>query len=101
MADHLAHQDVDDYQSMNFKFSNENIMLVIDCVKPRPYEEPEQGSRWTMIFNGASNAMGNRIGVVIISPEGFHTPFTSRLCFDRSEERRVGKECRSRWSPYH
>ena len=24
-------------------------------------------------------------------------PFTD----DRSEERRVGKECRSRWSPYH
>src|SRR2546430_13656958 len=24
------------------------------------------------------------------------------ICFDgRSEERRVGKECRSRWSPYH
>src|SRR6266581_9530077 len=22
-------------------------------------------------------------------------------CGDRSEERRVGKECRSRWSPYH
>ena len=21
--------------------------------------------------------------------------------YDRSEERRVGKECRSRWSPYH
>src|SRR5258707_11851150 len=29
----------------------------------------------------------------------------SRTCyyggFERSEERRVGKECRSRWSPYH
>src|SRR3712207_9296056 len=24
-----------------------------------------------------------------------------RLGTDRSEERRVGKECRSRWSPYH
>ena len=24
-----------------------------------------------------------------------------RLCPGRSEERRVGKECRSRWSPYH
>src|SRR5256886_16182330 len=24
-----------------------------------------------------------------------------RLAFPRSEERRVGKECRSRWSPYH
>ena len=23
------------------------------------------------------------------------------LIKDRSEERRVGKECRSRWSPYH
>ena len=23
------------------------------------------------------------------------------LCAKRSEERRVGKECRSRWSPYH
>ena len=22
-------------------------------------------------------------------------------CQERSEERRVGKECRSRWSPYH
>src|SRR2546422_9221632 len=24
-----------------------------------------------------------------------------RLVAERSEERRVGKECRSRWSPYH
>ena len=26
---------------------------------------------------------------------------SSHLADDRSEERRVGKECRSRWSPYH
>src|SRR5687767_16033035 len=25
----------------------------------------------------------------------------TRSIADRSEERRVGKECRSRWSPYH
>ena len=24
-----------------------------------------------------------------------------KFLFGRSEERRVGKECRSRWSPYH
>ena len=24
-----------------------------------------------------------------------------KIDYDRSEERRVGKECRSRWSPYH
>ena len=29
-----------------------------------------------------------------------HTDFLDAL-FTRSEERRVGKECRSRWSPYH
>ena len=29
---------------------------------------------------------------------GYHTPSPTSL---RSEERRVGKECRSRWSPYH
>ena len=27
--------------------------------------------------------------------------FLYSLVMDRSEERRVGKECRSRWSPYH
>ena len=40
-----------------------------------------------------------------------HTPYTvygtdknadtMRRAFLRSEERRVGKDCRSRWSPYH
>ena len=25
----------------------------------------------------------------------------TRFFYSRSEERRVGKECRSRWSPYH
>ena len=82
MADHFAHQVVDDYQSMNFEISDENIMLVTDCENPGPYEGPEPRSRWTMVFDGASNALDNRIGDVIISPEGCHTPFTSRLCFD-------------------
>ena len=28
-------------------------------------------------------------------------PFANYYNSNRSEERRVGKECRSRWSPYH
>src|SRR3989449_11006595 len=28
-------------------------------------------------------------------------PTAARTACERSEERRVGKECRSRWSPYH
>ena len=30
-----------------------------------------------------------------------YTPGPQPLWAFRSEERRVGKECRSRWSPYH
>src|ERR1019366_8066678 len=37
---------------------------------------------------------GERCRVLYISP-------IKALAVDRSEERRVGKECRSRWSPYH
>src|SRR6266487_3100226 len=32
---------------------------------------------------------------------GTWTRWGSETCAVRSEERRVGKECRSRWSPYH
>ena len=32
---------------------------------------------------------------------GFSATVTFDVSADRSEERRVGKECRSRWSPYH
>src|SRR3712207_9072324 len=42
--------------------------------------------------------------VPIIRPKSFVGPErlgVFALLYDRSEERRVGKECRSRWSPYH
>src|SRR5215204_2742256 len=32
---------------------------------------------------------------------GTPAPTVSNEALPRSEERRVGKECRSRWSPYH
>ena len=41
---------------------------------------------------GANLAEMNLIGIPV--PPGF-------TITTRSEERRVGKECRSRWSPYH
>ena len=39
-----------------------------------------------------------------LSPEGNYNLIHCAHCLSknkRSEERRVGKECRSRWSPYH
>ena len=40
---------------------------------------------------------------VVITGMGAITPvgLSVEEFWNRSEERRVGKECRSRWSPYH
>src|SRR2546425_13045176 len=46
--------------------------------------------RWSTVSGGSRSASRLFLG----SPPG-------PLCRKRSEERRVGKECRSRWSPYH
>ena len=37
----------------------------------------------------------------MIVRSGVKKPEVAKALKDRSEERRVGKECRSRWSPYH
>ena len=41
-------------------------------------------------------ALAERSDSIVIAPATAHT-----IAKMRSEERRVGKECRSRWSPYH
>src|SRR2546427_2935513 len=40
-------------------------------------------------------------GAVLLITSNARWMETSRGASARSEERRVGKECRSRWSPYH
>src|SRR3954470_15950016 len=76
LADHLAHQPLEEYQSMKFDFPDEDIMKLDDN------EGPEPGERWTLTFDGASNAMGHGIGAVLTSPRQTHIPFTARICFD-------------------
>ena len=39
------------------------------------------------------------IGMLLLSASAFFPLYV--MASNRSEERRVGKECRSRWSPYH
>src|ERR1039458_5257825 len=82
-----------------------------------PKLEGELGSR--MLFRGKEKivwSLNNYLGLVN-HPEvrkkdseaaakwGMGNPMGSRMMTGnttmRSEERRVGKECRSRWSPYH
>ena len=50
-------------------------------------------------------SVSNMVNFAIANPNTF-VPTAAEMCIRdsaraRSEERRVGKECRSRWSPYH
>ena len=58
----------------------------------------EAGALQHAIFNSAnfSSIATDAKGVIQIFNVG-----AERMLGYRSEERRVGKECRSRWSPYH
>ena len=66
-----------------------------------PVVGSEQGGVRPVLI--VQNEIGNRHSPTVIA-----AAITSRLDkarlpthINRSEERRVGKECRSRWSPYH
>ena len=50
-----------------------------------------------IMFNGTDEDLRQ---TKVTQPAVFLHSVISALCM-RSEERRVGKECRSRWSPYH
>ena len=48
------------------------------------------------------NKINNHVDLLVSFPRmGVRDPRFSIDEMERSEERRVGKECRSRWSPYH
>ena len=44
---------------------------------------------------------GYMLGLYPLAITNTITTVSSAIITTRSEERRVGKECRSRWSPYH
>ena len=52
------------------------------------------------IIDKIQSALGEFDGIVI-NPAAYTHTSVAILDLCRSEERRVGKECRSRWSPYH
>src|SRR5690554_8082293 len=55
---------------------------------------------WVCVAVGVTPLAGNLLGVhTALDPVLFLAGLVGAAV--RSEERRVGKECRSRWSPYH
>ena len=53
----------------------------------------------TVVFAVAHNGLGYDAPQLAFEVERVDKEWNTRA--GRSEERRVGKECRSRWSPYH
>ncbi|KAK5802968.1 hypothetical protein PVK06_030602 [Gossypium arboreum] len=72
IVEFLASKALEDYELLSFDFPNEELMYVATTE-----EYP-----WKLNFDGASNAVGNGIGVVLVSPKGDHYPFTCKLDFD-------------------
>ena len=69
LADHLAHQPLSEYQPMKFDFPDEDVIFIPDYERPGPDEGSEPGARWTLTFDGALNALGHSVGVVLTSPK--------------------------------
>src|SRR3954469_19775875 len=84
LAEYLAHQPIEDCLSIRMDFPDEDVMYLRarDCDESLLEEGPEPVSRWGLVFDGSSNVHGHGISVVIITLQGSHIPFTTRICFD-------------------
>ncbi|XP_017980982.1 PREDICTED: uncharacterized protein LOC108663012 [Theobroma cacao] len=76
IADFLAKRVEEDYEPMEFEFSNEDLLSICQTSKKKSEKE-----NWKMFFDGASNALRHGIGVVLVSPEGGHYPIIAKLNF--------------------
>ncbi|KAK5785880.1 hypothetical protein PVK06_040501 [Gossypium arboreum] len=83
IAEFLASRALEDYEPLSFDFPNEELMYVATTE-----EHP-----WKLNFDGASNAIGNGIGAVLVSPNGDHYPFTCKLDFDYRNNMAEYKAC--------
>ena len=69
-------------------------------------QETSVGKSIFSVHAGPSWYLGKMIGITNNS-DAYRNDLRNGIAWDadyyflRSEERRVGKECRSRWSPYH
>ncbi|RDX66509.1 rnhA, partial [Mucuna pruriens] len=75
LAEQLAYHPLTNPQPSSYEFLDEHLMVAA-ADKARPDNE------WTMWFDGASNIVGNGIGVVLISPSDQCFPFAAKLGFD-------------------
>ena len=78
ITDFLVERANEEYEPMSFDFPDEDLMAVLQIDEEKTPKE----DGWKMYFDGASNALGHGVGMILISPEGNHCPFTAKLSFD-------------------
>ena len=76
------------------------VMLIPNNVQKTRMFQYAGASRFAYNWALAREIENYEKGEKFISDAELRKEFT-KLRHSRSEERRVGKECRSRWSPYH
>src|SRR3712207_9534047 len=64
---------------------------------PLPCLHNYTGGEWSRLRSGDQGKRAEEADDELVN----HASETTQAPTRRSEERRVGKECRSRWSPYH
>ena len=84
------------------------VTTTIDIDKGLGLVLPPEGETIEINKKNILNCLINSSGMVLLGGEPVKLKDVSRIVKEklrennkRSEERRVGKECRSRWSPYH
>ncbi|RDY06381.1 Gypsy retrotransposon integrase-like protein 1, partial [Mucuna pruriens] len=75
LADQLAYHPLPNAQPWNHEFPDEHLMVAAA-------NKAQRDDEWTMWFDGASNIVGNGVGVVLISPSDQCFPFAAKLGFD-------------------
>src|SRR3712207_9436854 len=86
---------VNSSQTTSFLWEGENVLST-----PSMIAEMEETCRLLLKEQVISDSEWDSVGTVVKIEHLAATPVGAEVFF-RSEERRVGKECRSRWSPYH
>ena len=79
----LLSRALDDYQPLDFEFPDQDLMNI--TIK----KKSSKGSTSKMYFNGASNALGHRINIILISPKRDYYLFIARIIFDYTNSGRI------------
>src|SRR5438093_10874106 len=82
-------------------FSDKLVLTSVTPASSAPVLQTPKATSSTLYFDSLTVNAGNGGFLHCIQMDTSVNAANQVVSVGRSEERRVGKECRSRWSPYH